>query len=128
MEDRDGRRAFTQTQKNEILYQQNSKCAKCHEALDIRIVQYDHIKAWADKGRTITQNGAALHPNCHALKTHIERVKQIDKKDISSKFASDLTLSKLNIKILRILAEEHHIILRGKTVGNIFQSEYVAPP
>lgn len=38
MEDRDGRRAFTQTQKNEILYQQNSKCAKCHEMLDPSVV------------------------------------------------------------------------------------------
>jgi hypothetical protein len=128
MEGRDTRRTFTQTQKLEILYQQNSKCAKCHEILDLRIVQYDHIKAWADQGRTITQNGAALHPNCHALKTHIERVKKIDKKELSTKLVSAQTLSKLTIKQLRILAKNHEIVLRGKNVGNFIYSEYVAPP
>jgi hypothetical protein len=127
MESRDSRRSFTQTQKNEILYQQNNKCAKCHKKLDIRIIQYDHIKAWADTGRTITQNGAALHPDCHALKTHIDRVKKIDKQETSIKPASSETLKKLNIKQLKILAQKHKIVLRGKTSGNFLYSEYVAP-
>jgi len=76
---RDKRRVFTQTQKNEILYQQDSKCAFCHKKLDLRVVEYDHIKPWASTGRTITQNGAALCPLHHRIKTHDDRLKNIDK-------------------------------------------------
>ena len=73
---RDTRRAFTQTQKNEILYQQDGKCAKCHAKLDLRVVEFDHIRAWAAQGRTVTQNGAGLCPTCHRLKKHRERLKK----------------------------------------------------
>lgn len=79
-EGRDKRRSFTQTQKNQIRYQQNDKCAICHKPLDPRTTQYDHKKPWADKGRTITANGRALHADCHAIKTHNDRLKKIDKK------------------------------------------------
>jgi len=77
---RDKRRAFTRTQKNEILAQQNNKCAKCHKPLDMRTVEFDHKKGWADRGRTVTQNGQALCPHCHKLKTHKSRLKKIEKK------------------------------------------------
>jgi hypothetical protein len=77
---RDPRRAFSQTQKTKILHQQNYKCAACHRPLDLRIVQYDHHKPWADKGRTVSENGRALHPDCHALKTHEDRAAQQDGK------------------------------------------------
>ncbi len=79
-EGRDKRRGFTQSQKNEILYQQNNKCAICHKPLDPRTTQFDHKKAWADKGHTVTRNGRALHAECHAVKTHKERLKKVDKK------------------------------------------------
>ena len=52
---RDSRRTFTITQKKEILYQQNNKCAICHRKLDPRAIEFDHGKPWADGGRTITQ-------------------------------------------------------------------------
>lgn len=38
--ERDTRRAFTQTQKQEILYQQDNKCAFCHKKLDPRDIEY----------------------------------------------------------------------------------------
>jgi hypothetical protein len=78
--ERDTRRAFTSTQKNEILYQQDNKCAICHEKLDPRAKHFHHEKPWSSGGRTITQNGRALCANCHEKETHKERLKKVDKK------------------------------------------------
>ena len=125
---RDTRRAFTLSQKHEILYQQNIKCAECHKPLDLRAVEYHHIKAWAAQGRTKTQNGAALCPTCHSLKTHKERLKKLDKKDTTMKPAPATVLSKLTPRQLESLAQKHKIILRGKYVDDMFSSKYVAPP
>lgn len=106
---RDKRRAFTKTQQNEILYQQNNKCAICQKPLDPRAIQYDHHKGWADKGRTVTRNGRALHPTCHAIKTHDDRLAKIEgkkkpvaaKKPVAKKKAPwdpfDLTLPEFNM-------------------------------
>ena len=77
---RDKRRAFTKTQKNEIWAQQNGKCASCKKKLDPRTVEYDHKKGWADRGKTVVVNGQALCPHCHKLKTHKERLKKVEKK------------------------------------------------
>ena len=62
---RDRRRSFTKTQKNEILFQQDGKCAVCHNKLDPRATEFDHKKPWASGGRTLTVNGRALCANCH---------------------------------------------------------------
>ena len=86
---RDTRRAFTRTQKNEIWAQQNGNCAKCHDPLDPRAVEYDHKKGWADRGKTVVINGQALCSNCHKLKTHKQRLKEIDKKRKASKNKSE---------------------------------------
>ena len=85
---RDKRRCFTQSQKNEILYQQNNKCAMCGRRLDPRTTEFDHEKAWADRGRTITQNGRALHAECHKVKHHNKKVEAANKKSKSKKKAS----------------------------------------
>jgi len=77
---RDSRRSFLSTQRKEILYQQDNKCAKCHEKLDPRAIHFHHIKPWSSGGRTITQNGAALCPKCHEILTHKERLRKVDKK------------------------------------------------
>jgi 5-methylcytosine-specific restriction endonuclease McrA len=87
---RDTRRAFTPTQKKEILYQQNNKCAKCHKPLDPRAIHFHHIKPWSSGGRTITVNGAALCPTCHEIITHKERLKKVDKKKRKSSNVFDL--------------------------------------
>lgn len=95
-EKKDKRRAFTQSQKKEILHQQNHKCAKCHKKLDIRTVEYDHIKAWAENGKTEIKNGAALCPNCHRLKTHnhtLTKVEKKPKKKASNPFEINLDFS-----------------------------------
>ena len=55
--ERDTRRCFSPTQRKELLYQQNNKCARCHKPLDPRAIQYDHTKPWASGGRTITVMG-----------------------------------------------------------------------
>jgi 5-methylcytosine-specific restriction endonuclease McrA len=77
---RDTRRAFNATQKKEILYQQNNKCARCHKKLDPRATQFDHKKPWASGGRTIKENGRALCSECHDIVSHEERLRQTGKK------------------------------------------------
>ena len=107
---RDSRRSFSSTQKKEIWAQQNGKCGECHENLDIRTVEYDHVKPWADKGRTITENGSALCPQCHKLKSHKEMHKKINKKRInegrdskpSNSWVNPLTGKKEKINLWRI--------------------------
>ncbi|MFA5573363.1 MAG: HNH endonuclease [Crenarchaeota archaeon] len=76
---RDIRRAFAQTQKNEILFQQDGKCAECHKKLDPRTVEFDHKEPWASGGRTVTINGRALCVGCHKIISHRHRLKQVDK-------------------------------------------------
>ena len=80
---KDTRRSFTQTQKNEILYQQDNKCASSlchHKKLDPRATEFDHKKPWASGGRTIKKNGRALCAECHKIITHNQRLRKIDKK------------------------------------------------
>ena len=79
-EGRDPRRTFTSSQKKDILYQQDNKCARCHKKLDPRAIQFDHKKPWAARGRTITKNGRALCGECHDIITHETRVKKVDKR------------------------------------------------
>jgi hypothetical protein len=125
---RDGRRAFTTTQKNEILHQQDGKCAECHKKLDVRVIEYHHIKAWAAQGRTVTQNGAALCPTCHKLKTHKERLKSIDKKPVEPKPVTSVALGKLTTDQLRLLAQKHHIRVKGATAWSVWDGDYTKPP
>ena len=76
---RDKKRSFSTTQKNQILYQQDNKCAKCQNPLDMRAVEYHHIKPWSIGGRTVTVNGVALCPKCHKIIAHEERLKEQEK-------------------------------------------------
>jgi predicted restriction endonuclease len=109
VEARDKRRAFTITQKNDILHQQDYKCAICHRKLDIRIVEYDHVKAWSASGKTTIKNGAALCPICHRLKTHKSLVKKIDNSKMQRKLASKEHLNKLTVRQLKYLTKKHGI-------------------
>lgn len=77
---RDPRRGFRITQQKQIWAQQNGKCASCKKRLNPLSTQYDHIKPWADKGRTLKENGAALCSNCHSEKTSNERLTKLEKK------------------------------------------------
>lgn len=88
--ERDERSSFTRTQKNEILYQQDGKCAVCHKKLDTRSVEYDHKKPWAAKGRTITADGRALHADCHKIETHKKGLKQEDGKPKKDTYSSGI--------------------------------------
>ncbi len=128
MTNRDSRRTFTQTQKNEILVQQDYKCAKCHTRLDVRIAEYHHIKGWAAQGRTVIRNGAALCPNCHKLTTHKERLKSIEIKSSGTQPVSSQTLEKLSTKQLKFLAQKHHIRIKGSTRWSLWDGDYTNPP
>lgn len=85
---RDKRRTFTATQKKEILYQQDNKCAICHTKLDPRAIDFDHIKEWSATGKTTIKNCAALCPTCHRVKTHNSLVKKADKLKTKRELAS----------------------------------------
>lgn len=82
---RDIRRSFTKTQKDAIWAQQGGRCAKCHQTLDPRYVEYDHKKGWADGGRTVVVNGQALCANCHKIKTHKSRLKKVNSRSGTQK-------------------------------------------
>ena len=108
-ENRDKRRAFTATQKNDILYQQENKCAICHKKLDPRAIEFDHRKEWSASGKTTIKNGAALCPTCHRIKTHKSLVKKIDNPKTQRKLASKEYLNNLTVKQLKYLAKKHGI-------------------
>lgn len=93
--ERDSRRTFTRTQKNEIWAQQDGMCAGsgCHKKLDPRTVEYDHGKEWSAGGRTTIKNGRALCADCHKLKTHKDRLKKVDKKRESKSSNKGYSLS-----------------------------------
>lgn len=73
---RDSRRSFSSTQKKEILYQQDSKCARCHKKLDPRATHFHHEKPWSSGGRTKVVNGRALCADCHEIISHKDRLKR----------------------------------------------------
>jgi len=128
VEARDKRRAFTITQKNNILYQQDNKCAICHRKLDIRIVEYDHIKAWSAEGKTIVKNGAALCPNCHRKKTFSQRLKAVDKPKTENPLATRKQLNEITLAQLKLLARKHNITVSGSVYESImWGSKRVAP-
>jgi 5-methylcytosine-specific restriction endonuclease McrA len=86
---RDKKRTFGDTQKKQILYAQNNKCAICHKTLDPRDIEYDHKTPWADKGRTKVKNGRAVCGSCHNIKTHNDRLKKTEGKKTTKKALSD---------------------------------------
>lgn len=76
--ERDTRRAFSLTQRNELWDRQNGKCAKCRKPLLRSAVHFDHKTPWEDGGKTEVKNGQALCPNCHTVKNNKDRLKKID--------------------------------------------------
>lgn len=81
--ERDPRRAFSQTQRNEIWDRQKGRCAGLHcghKPLLRSATHYDHIIPWEKGGKTIVSNGQALCPTCHSVKSNKDRLKNVDKK------------------------------------------------
>lgn len=78
--ERDTRRSFSQSQRNDIWDKQNGKCARCKNPLKRASTHYDHITPWERGGRTEVKNGQALCANCHSEKTNKDRLKKVDKK------------------------------------------------
>jgi 5-methylcytosine-specific restriction endonuclease McrA len=77
---KDSRRSFSSTQRKQILYQQDNKCARCHKKLDPRATHFHHAKPWSSGGRTKVENGRGLCASCHEILSHGERLKKVDKK------------------------------------------------
>lgn len=77
--ERDSRRAFNQTQKAEIWDNQDGLCANCGKKLQRKATHYDHKIPWEKEGKTDVKNGQALCANCHAEKSHNDRLQKIEK-------------------------------------------------
>lgn len=127
MELRDGRRAFTTTQKKHILLQQNYKCAMCFKKLDLTIVEFDHAKPWSE-------NGVALHPDCHRRKTLKENLKKVDKvrkptkPKIESKLLTKQELNRLTVTQLKDLAKKHNFRLSSNVYTSLLWGTKYTPP
>ena len=83
----DQRRTFTKYQRDDILYQQEGRCAsaRCnHKKLDPKVMQFEHKKPWASGGRTIFQYGRVLCLECYSSPSIKEKVrKRKQKKSVS---------------------------------------------
>ena len=87
----DHRRTFTKYQMDDILYQQNGKCAssRCqHKKLDPRAIQFEHKKPWAFGGRTIFQYGRVVCLECHSSPEIEEKLRKTSKKRKQKKHVS----------------------------------------
>ena len=78
--ERDEPRNFNKTMQIEILKRQHNKCAMCKKKLELDAIHFDHIVPFKDGGKTTIKNGQALCPNCHAKKSHKDRLKQQSKR------------------------------------------------
>ena len=76
---KDKRRAFTNTQKIFLWYNQDWKCNICKNELDMRTVKYDHIIRQSEWWKTDTCNWQALCANCHSKKTFEENLLLVKK-------------------------------------------------
>ena len=79
-ETKDKRRAFTQTQKTQMWYDQEWLCKICWNDLDLRTVRYDHIKRHSEGWETRLNNWQALCSNCHSKKTFDENLQITENK------------------------------------------------
>lgn len=69
------RRLATQAQRIALYILQDGKCSICGQELTDDF-QVDHIKPWAEQGKTELWNLQALHMNCHRSKTSLGQVKR----------------------------------------------------
>ncbi len=83
--ERDSKRGFNESQKNNAYDEQNGLCAKCNNPVKRSIAQFHHIKFHSKGGLTKTKNCQMLCPNCHVDIHNKERVKTADKKRIPEK-------------------------------------------
>jgi hypothetical protein len=128
MTTRDSRRAFTRTQQKEIWEQQGGKCAKCFKKLSLITVQYHHLRGWAENGKTLVKNGAALCADYHSILSHKERLKKVERKKTVPKPAPIISLNELNVIQLKSLAKKHHMAPKTIRIIRDIYGEHKLPP
>lgn len=128
VESKDKRRAFTRTQRNEILQQQRMKCAVCHKALEPIAIHFHHLKEWSANGPTVVKNGAAVCPTCHVKETHKQNLKKIDKPKTEKKLVTRERLNEFTLKQLKFLTTKHKIKVNGTTSSDILFGTTTASP
>ena len=62
-------RAFTQAMKQKVYEKQKGKCGVCNEHFDIEGMEADHIKPWAEGGKTSEENCQLLCVTCNRAKS-----------------------------------------------------------
>ena len=62
-------RAFPKSVQQRVYEKQNGKCKMCKEAFDIKEMEADHIKLWADGGKTVEENCQMLCKDDHLKKS-----------------------------------------------------------
>lgn len=83
-----GKTKFSASQKKVILTRQDWKCARCGKLLSPKSSippQFDHVEAEGLGGPTVTGNGQALCPDCHAQKTAEDQARMVDKRRLEDK-------------------------------------------
>lgn len=58
-------RAFPTQVKSRVYEKQGRKCARCQTAVPLRETEADHIKPWANGGKTVEDNCQILCKDCH---------------------------------------------------------------
>jgi len=91
------RQPISISQKNEILARQKNRCAICKKLLDMRIKHFDHIKEVYKGGKSKVNNLQALCLNCHAKKTHKDRLRKVEsrRKKVNSGMVNPLSGQKV---------------------------------
>ena len=77
------KKLFSKSQKKVILARQEWKCSCCGKLLSPKSKippQFDHVEAEGLGGLSVTDNGQALCPDCHALKTAKDYAKIVDER------------------------------------------------
>lgn len=74
------RQPTSTSQKNEVLARQGNRCARCHKVLDMRAKHLDHKKEVYKGGKSKISNLQYLCANCHNIKTHEDKLKQVEKR------------------------------------------------
>ncbi|MFH1358937.1 MAG: HNH endonuclease signature motif containing protein [archaeon] len=74
---------------NEVLSRQRNECNRCEKPLDMRAVNFDHVKPKSEGGIDKADNIQALCPNCHAKKTHEDNIRKQHEPEVKEEKTQD---------------------------------------
>ena len=115
----------------QILYRNaKGRCENpnCNRKIEFDEMQVGHKRAWSRGGRTTLKNSVCLCYRCNKLQGTDSWGTFLKKQGVEEpKVKLKKSLETLNIKQLKLLAEKHHIKIKGQIVEDIFESYRKAP-